>query len=113
MKKYLPCAFLGVFLAGCATISSVDKNYQKINWQDGISRNEAFLIAKKHLIAQKEKPDYQVIAPFVRTDQKAKAQPNVWFVAFHPRKVPLLFKYYLVVVDKKTGEILEHGVRKW
>ena len=115
VKKHIFILFIFGILAGCATVSSVRYFYEKIDYSDGVSKDEAKLIAKKHLIDSVYKYDYRVINPEIRTWYEKDA----WIVRFPPKKVQLLIpeglfeavmpNAYLVAVDKRTGAVIKGG----
>jgi hypothetical protein len=103
--------FVSVFV-GCATAGSIDESYKRVNLSDGISKEEAALIAKKHLSEEPEKKDFQIISPVILNNAETKKYPHIWFIRFHPKNILLIDKYYLVMVSKDTGEIISYGVRQ-
>jgi hypothetical protein len=107
-KKQLIVAWVigALLLSGCATIDSVNKNYQKINYSDGINTEEAKLIGKKRLINSGYQSEYQVISPDFLIDKRTKKYPDYWFVVYHPKNLGLTHSKYLVVMNKKTGDVL-------
>ena len=96
-------------LSGCATTNSIKVNYEKINYSDGINKEEAVLIAKNHLLSTKYKYDYQIISPLVLNNKSTRQYPDFWCIRFHPKKLHLMPYYYLVMINKKTGEIVSYG----
>jgi hypothetical protein len=94
-----------LFLTGCATQESLDHYYQQINRNDGISRDEAALIAKNWLVASKYEGDFQVIAPVTAT------YDLYWQVTFLYKSLNYYEKVLDVYVDKKTGEVKGSDLR--
>ncbi len=129
INKYLLAFCISVFLSGCATVSSISRNYKNIDLSDGISRQEAKVIAQKQIIQTDFKKDYRIINPsiyhaeeftddlkerFLRDkaiyDSGQLRYPNSWHIIFHPKWLSLFSLYYLVVVDKDSGEVqYEHA----
>jgi hypothetical protein len=101
-------------LVGCATVGSIDKSYQAIEYSDGINKKEAIIIAKQHILGTEYKHQYRIINPGIK-DKK-----EYWEVAFLPKnsivRLPWVFftKFnddcYLVYVKKSSGEIAWDGI---
>ncbi len=102
--KNLSLLLIIVLLTGCTGIKTVSKNYSKINYRDGVSRSEAKLIAKKSLMESQVVHEYRFASPAILKWGKAFGHPNYWFIAFDSRNV-LQPDKYLVVIDKRDGEI--------
>ena len=106
MKKLcLGMFILCVAAAGCATTESIEQYYAQINWKDGISRNEAALIAKKYLTESKYAGDFQILAP-VTTGYE-----NLWRVSFLYKNIDYYEKVLDVYVDTATGEVKTTEIR--
>lgn len=90
---------------GCATTESLDYYYEKINRQDGISRDEAALIAKKWLVESKYEGAFQVIGP-VTTGYE-----HYWQVTFLYKSLDYYEKVLDVYVDTLSGEVTETHIR--
>ncbi len=103
--------FFFTMLASCATINSMENNYEKIDYSDGVNKTEAVLIAKNHIMKTKYVKDYQIVSPVILNNEQTKKFSNIWFVRFHPKKITLLTHYYLVMISKETGEIISCGER--
>ena len=96
-------------LQGCATQSSLKKSMEKVNYKDGISSVEAKIIAKKKL---NDTPFlgwlvYKIIGPKIIDNVHSKKYPKYWFVEFGEKSPNSSSSKYLVIIDKKTGEIIE------
>ena len=63
--RYLFVFLLIILFSGCATVSSVERSFRSVNFSDGISRQEAKIIAKKEIIQTDFKDNYRVICPKV------------------------------------------------
>ena len=103
MRKLL-LIIITVMFTGCASVNTVNKNYSSINFDDGVSKEEAKLIAKKSLMESKSFGRYCFMDPAILKWGKAYPHPNYWFVRF-TAKNPLATDHYIVVVDKRSGEI--------
>ncbi|GEM_PF-4461395 len=104
MRKFI-FSFLLLNLAGCATMESLDHYYAEINWKDGISRNEAALIAKKYLVESKYAGDFQILAPVTI------GYENFWRVSFLYKSLDYYEKVLDVYVDTMTGEVKNTDIR--
>ena len=93
--------FCFVFLVGCATMESIDQYYDQINWNDGISRDEAAIIAKKYLVESKYAGDFQVLGP------KSQMIDNFWQISFLYKSLNNYEKVLNVYVDVKSGEVVD------
>ncbi|UCC95823.1 MAG: membrane lipoprotein lipid attachment site-containing protein [Candidatus Omnitrophota bacterium] len=111
MKRLIFLLGIALLLNGCATIASIRHHYAKIDYSNGVNKEEAVLIAKHHLISTEYKYSYRVIAPWVESWEER----NAWIVWFAPKKLRFIFpqdfldlfipKKYCVVIDKETGEV--------
>ena len=98
-----------VFLSACATSNSINKKYSTINYEDGIDKNEAIVIAQKQLLSSGYKKNY-LIATY-----KVQKNDNNWGIAFifDPvtlPKSPHFQTWYRVYIDNISGEIIDQGV---
>ena len=91
---------------GCATQESLDHYYQQINRKDGVSRNEAALIAKQWLVDSKYEGDFQVIGPV------ATGYEHYWQVTFLYKSLDYYEKVLDVFVDTLTGEVKSSQIRQ-
>ena len=105
MRKFCLSIFILCAVAGCATTESLDHYYAKINWKDGISRDEAALIAKKYLTESKYAGDFQILAPVTI------GYENLWRVSFLYKNVDYYEKVLDVYVDTATGEVKSTDIR--
>ena len=109
--------------SGCASNEAISNNYNKlVNASDGVTEQEAKIMAQNDLIKVIEKRDYRVTVPDIKSTPEALKYPAYWFVVFghnwfSPISTdPLAKTYtelretqYLVVIDKKSGEIKFSG----
>lgn len=130
MKKYLLICGFVIFISGCATISSIERNYRNIDLSNGINSEEAKIIAKNQIIQTNFKDDYRIIAPKVydtsEFDNEAIIEESFivdimsdstlysngkfrysdsWHVVFRPKFLNFLSTYYLFVIDKNSGQV--------
>jgi len=92
---------VAVLLSGCASLESIYKNAESINYSDGIDELEAKYIAQKYLFEKGIKDAF--ISHPQAEDNFLK--PNQWEVKFQIKDMLKLDYYYLFIIDKKTGEI--------
>lgn len=102
-------SFLTIFIlcaaAGCATTESLDHYYAEIKWEDGISRDEAAVIAKKYLVESKYAGDFQVLGPVTI------GYDNLWRVSFLYKSMDYYEKVLDVYVDTMSGEVKSTDIR--
>lgn len=98
-------AFIFLAVSGCATTESLDFYYEKIDRQDGISRDEAALIAKKWLVESKYEGDFQVLGPV------STRHEDDWQITFLYKSLDYYEKVLDVFVDPVNGDINGHVVR--
>ena len=111
--------FLMLVVCGCASTEAIYNNYtQMVNVSDGVSEQEAKIIAQKQIIDTQEKRHYRITAPDIKTTPEALKYPDYWFIIFgHNWFSPISMDptaktytqlretQYLVVIDKSTGVI--------
>ena len=98
--------FFVLLISGCATTESLDHFYDEVKWEDGISRNEAAVIAKKYLVESEYAGDFQVWGP------KVQGAGDFWQVTFLYKSLNTYEKVLEVDVDVKTGEVREAYVHE-
>ncbi|MCA9407116.1 MAG: hypothetical protein H6755_06415 [Candidatus Omnitrophica bacterium] len=126
-QLFIPILFI-FLLSGCTTLGYVERRYNNISFSDGIDKNEAKIIAQRECLQNNISDSYKIRsakvygseevlgldsdkAEFVTHDKiyeeyrrKLKYE-NSWFVSFRPGFLSFFSNYYLVVLDKKDGEI--------
>ena len=107
--KYFIYTLLFACLVGCSTISKIEKNYASVNFSNGIGSEEALFIAKKRLLDSLVFKDWKVDQPELMRDRFVRSYPDHWFVQFSSKAYERSFWRYLIVIDRKTGEVLEPG----
>jgi hypothetical protein len=114
MKKAVYLLFITIIICGCATVSSIDNKYAKINYQDGISKREAITIAQKELIeSERLKEGYDISRVRVEQNRGSESRLESWTIKFPNNRfgASLWGIYYLVTVDSNTGVIISGGIR--
>ncbi|MDP2654477.1 MAG: hypothetical protein Q8Q08_10670 [Candidatus Omnitrophota bacterium] len=123
MKSMTCMIFSSLFLLGCATIGSIEKNYAKINYSDGIKEEEAILIAKHNLINSDSKNSFRVITPRLENCQCVlkkdgrERKLGAWLVIFRSKPSLLFASDFLGLgdsemryfIDKNSGKIIASG----
>ena len=91
------------FLGGCSTAGSVRRNYSKVDYSDGISRQEALFIAQKACFDNEQcRADCVLFTAYVYAGQDF--YQTDWRVVFSAKPGSLAFPApYEMSVDKKTG----------
>ncbi len=92
-------------LTGCAQFSTLERDYKKIVYFNGINNYEAITLAEKCLVKSEFKSYYKTFPAKIRTDIDAKKFPKYWFVDFSP-KLAYDAPSYLVVIEKEHGNII-------
>ena len=86
--------------------------FTTIDATNGINEYEVILMAEDE-IKKCDFPSYfGDITPKIRNDEYAKIYPDFWFVDYTP-EVYMDFTSYLLVVNKKTGEIIRARDYYW
>ena len=83
----------------------VDSDYKKVVYFNGVDQYEAETIAQMKLVKSVYASYFDTTKAKIRTDEAAQKYPDYWFIDFTQG---ILFDApsYLVVIDKKTGDIL-------
>ncbi len=103
MKNLTAALFLGVLvLTGCSTTTN---RFTTVDPSNGINRYEAILLAKQEINKAGLRNYFNNLKPIIREDPVAAKYPDYWIVDFTP-KIYFDFWGYLVVINKKTGEII-------
>ncbi len=89
-----------------AQSQSVLERYKTVVFENGISLEEAQLIAQRELIRQGEVAVYDLANPqvAVSVDDLPNARGH-WFIFFDERKVGDMKYVFMVVINKKTGKV--------
>ncbi|MBI3617462.1 MAG: hypothetical protein HY210_04495 [Candidatus Omnitrophica bacterium] len=112
------CLVLLILISFNALVScaSIDKAYEKdsltqIDKEDGISAEEAIVVARMYIIEKNITEGLQISRPKVND---SKLVENCWTVKFRPnmKGILMLGFSYSVDVDKATGEVRLAGVDK-
>ncbi len=95
-------------MSGCASIESINKNYTKINLRDGISKNEARIMAQKALLDSGRINKYIYERPIFDNDLFVrKRYLNYAFIHFAP--VDNGDEGFLIIINEKLGEVRYAG----
>lgn len=109
MKRF--CVIMPLLLAGCASSmaaqsQSVLERYKTVVVEDGISLEEAKLIAQRELIRRNEAAIYDLPNPQVVTDvADLPRSRDHWFVSFDERETGSIKYIFMVIIHKNTGDV--------
>ena len=123
MQTWVLMILLAMTVTSCASREDIMKNYEElIDYSDGVSIKEAKMIAQRKIISVQEKKHYKITAPGVINNSASHKYEDYWFVVFgHNWLSPistdagaktyteLKEAQYLVVIDKKDGNIIFAG----
>ena len=109
MKKYLSLMLICVI--GCASASAkniamVSKNYDTVNFEDGINAEEAKIIGQREMIKENLVKFYDILNPKIVTD--VADLPNnekYWFVSFREKKVANIEFIFMAIINRETGKV--------
>jgi len=111
MKKSLIILATCCFLSSCATTQPIAVTSQSINVDDGISKEEAEVLAATQLVKSGDSKGYLLSKP---STQKIE---NFWSVAYLFSPTAMLNSkyrqtFYRVYISANNGEIIESGIHK-
>ncbi len=111
MKNFITICCVTLLVVGCATVGGIKKQYEKIDYSDGINQKEAVAIALNHLISTEHKNNYLL------SGRKVKKEDDIWAVSFlfDPKSSfnKMYFQtYYRVYIDIDSGQVIDYGVYK-
>ncbi|GEM_PF-2981070 len=105
------CVLIPLFLIGCASSMaaqsrSVLERYPTVVFDDGISLEEARLIAQRELIRHNEVAIYDLPSPQVSTEvADLPRSQNYWFVFFDEREAGSMKYVFMVIINKENGKV--------
>ena len=109
MKRF--CVIMSLLLAGCASAmmaqsQSVLERYKTVVFEDGISLEEAKLIAQRELIREGEVAVYDLADPQVdaQVADLPRSQDHL-FVFFDERETGSIKYIFMVVIHQRTGDV--------
>lgn len=95
------------FVGGCQTTGPYSQKFKNIVFDDGINQAEAVAIAQNTLRNDhSQRSGYKMNRVEVIDDFLVDPYPDYWFISFPSGEFDLSFYQYLVVVHKKTGNIV-------
>ena len=94
---------ISVFCFGCAGISYqvIQEKAMQIDKNDGISCDEAILVAQDKVIKDGRAQKFHILAP----STKVQNFSNVWTVKFKEKGI-FVDEWMYVYVDRKTGKVI-------
>ena len=102
-----------IMVNGCSTLDSkkIGEEMGNISFSDGITKEEAIIIAKQHCLNNSAcHKNCNINSPIVSEDEKWF--PGQWIVSFRTKRLAILDHTYLVFIDKKTGEVTRAELTK-
>lgn len=85
-------------LGGCASVSSVERDMQLVDYDDGVSKKEALTIARKSMINSQMNAYYKIWTASIFDEGDYY---RVWVPSFS-----LNDQVCVLIIEKKMGEIL-------
>jgi len=106
MRNNLGKIILIIFmLSGCASVS-LQEQYDLINWNDGISEQEAIIIGQQELTEADLTKRFHIKKGSILGNHLVEPYPDFWFVSFYPVEFDDHFARFLVVIKKETGDVV-------
>ncbi len=109
MRKF--CVLMPLFLIGCASAivaesKAVLERYPTVVFEDGISEDEAKLIAQRELIRQDQVERYDLSGPQVTTNLAGLPRAaEHWFIFFNERAAWTTQYVFMAAVNKRNGGV--------
>ena len=102
----MPLFLIGCVSAMMAQSQSVLERYKTVVFEDGISLEEAKLIAQRELIREGEVAVYDLADPQVdaQVADLPRSQDH-WFVFFDERETGSIKYIFMVVIHQRTGDV--------
>lgn len=95
-----------VFSLGCASTESVLKQYDLVDYSDGIDALEAKSITQQEFLSiPYTRGAYNVYKPYVVSHPEISQYPNLWFIAL-PAQEKKNTQSFLCVIDRRTGAVI-------
>ena len=95
---------------GCASTPTYDgiiESYDTVNFDDGISVEEAQIIGQREVVRKAEPEIFNVFEPEVVTEfESVPHNEDYWFVSFAEIEPGFILSVYMVAMSKETGKIV-------
>jgi hypothetical protein len=98
------------FVSSCSSIGTYYKDFRDLKLADGVSSSEAKTIGQYHFVLSDQLNVFKPGSPAILNDRLALEYPEFWFVSFSPRDIDQHFYRYLVVINKKSSEVIWEGI---
>ena len=92
---------------GCTPLDKLRQDYEKVVYFNGISRHEAITIAQMTITNSIYESYFYRFPAEIVDDEHSQKYLQYWFVEFSP-EITYDAPSYLVLVDKKNGEVAFH-----
>ncbi len=104
-KNKIIVSVLILLCAGCASVP-VQEQYDLVKRDDGISEKEAVIIGQYELTEAALTNRFHIKKGMILDDRLVEPYPDYWFVSFYPIAYDDHFRRFLVVIDKKNGNVV-------
>ena len=118
MTRFILIISLLVF-CGCASVNTIQTEFSKINYEDGVNVTEAKRIAQKFVMSHPTGRHFVISAVEMYWDIGGRFKDlskSSWIIDFPSKELFLLSPYYqsvfIVAIDKKTGYLRLAAVYK-
>ncbi len=128
MNRYFLLVLIALIFSGCTTLGSVNRKYTHVIFTDGVTREEAKIIAQREYLNSNSNDGFNTGSARVYDSNKIlKLNPdkvsfvthekiyeknrkklkfnNSWYVSFKPKFFNFFSSYYLVVLNKNDGQV--------
>ena len=85
----------------------ISEKSKEINIKDGLTKEQAIIIAQNELLKSNNRNSYEVTMPIVNYDEKNKT----WGIEFKPKNNFKNDIYWGVLINEKTGEVYSGSLK--
>lgn len=101
-----------VSLTGCATVRSIEQNYSKINYEDGLSENEAVVIGQRFLLTHPDGKQFILSSGYMERGKDFKDKKYIVVKFMSKQFMPFTENFdvrFGLCIDRETGEVFYAG----
>jgi hypothetical protein len=101
-----------LFLNGCASVRSIEQNYSNINYEDGLSENEAVIIGQRFLLNHSDGRHFVLSSGYIQRGKDFKDKKYVLVRFMSKQFMPFTKNFeaqFGLCIDKETGEVFYAG----